>query len=827
MATVSERIESAVTDIGDSATVAMQFIDPTNVSEIVRPNGNLKPLGLIQQQAESAISRIAHFEEDVFIASQVYTEQRIYFVFNSIAYTPLTMPFTAGETVQASIDDGTLTVLQGLTDNDVGDSAFKNVGKKAGEVLRAEDAVVTYDGASSIDSSELFYGKVIRLLSLQTEVEVGSATGWPDGRGGEYVVVASGTGVDRGFGSFIDVGDFQLKKVTDKYSAVDDLIDSHATAGEKVSTGHTTWKITSIKPKRGVQLNSGLFAMPLNGVHIDDFGAAPLEWLESLVPASYTDSTTQINNALDTGATVIAGYGTYICSDELLMMTSGQKFRGEGGGSCQLNFFARKQGASWQTRFLFTGSPEKYVKTRRQNRLSSSDPQDAPMAVALNIEEEYVDVSGIFIDLSCDYGNLGPYNLGSDFDCGVFVGGRVGVHLKDIKVRGYFRVASFYIDNTRLNDLDGVLQFSTPAGRAYPVGDGVLNGTDKFNAEDLVACGGHKGFFVAGPKDGRPLSYYDEIAGELVPDSRGGYGTSDWTISQSFFGGPDHHSGVRRYDPPLNDAGTRIDPAKVDIDAAAGSYFYDSLPSRQSRRVKFDTCRFTTIEAIRIFIGNGLEMIFDNPVTESLSGTVYATDGVTVINQYDYTLQSFKDIACYATDYMGDDTGARRVSFLQSGGNPNPNYFQNLVSEHYVTIVGNDPSGGDPDIYSGYWLHVLEPTTESIKVTVKDHSPFYMVQIEAEWAGLDVTDVSAATIACSDGENMKIGDNGILRVDTDLSTGINFAASDIVELYLEGQDSAFSRFQLMVNGIRRDYRDGELLAAGRLVAVGLTCYSSF
>jgi Tail fiber protein. len=596
------------------------------------------------------------------------------------------------------------------------------------------------------------------------------------------------------------------------------------------------------------QVDGGLFHDTVNGLQlkllhdgeitVDQFGAVPYEMDLSVWPSSglgFFDSTAAINLAYKTGLTVEHSKGTYRATDELLITHANQKVRGKGAGALQLNFFAKKQGTSWNTRILFHGSPQKYTKSRRQSRQSSADPQDAPTATAINIEAEYVHLSGILIDLECDYEDMGQFNLGADYDHGVFSGTWTGVYLKNVHVRGYFRIASFYLDNTRL----GIEHpFVTPGGFVYPVAKGVNNGTDKFRGDDLIACGGHKGLFIAGPKNGRPEYYYDEIAGELVPDSRGGFGTSDYLITQSFFAGPDHHTGIRRYDPPLNDEGNRIDPMKVDIDEAPGAYFYDSLPSRQSRRVKFDTCRFTTIEAIRIFIGNGLEMIFDNPVTESLSGTVYKTDGVTVINQYDYTLQSFKDIACYATEYDGEDTGARRVSFLQSGGNPNPNYFQNLVPSHYLTVVGESPSELQEKTYDCSWLNDnTDPISETITITTLEQAGFSMVQVVAEWTGLDVVDVSVATIAVKTGVLMKIGDVGVLRIDQELSSGLPFIdtsvdngpyllADDIYELRVDGNSSSSTRFQLYKNGIKQRYADG-LLSNGRLVASGLTSTTGF
>lgn len=610
--------------------------------------------------------------------------------------------------------------------------------------------------------------------------------------------------------------------------------DQSLIIGAKVSTDeHTTgnggggdYLVVADANLLTVPLDNGLFAelRPVNHeVTVEQFGAIAYDMWLSVWPGGgvgYHDSRDAINRALATGYTVLFGYGTYRSTGEIHVLTHAQRIKGQGAGPLQLNMFAGKQGVDWRTRILWHGSPTKYVKTRRQARITSAAPNDVPMVSAWNNQAEYTDLSGIFFDLECDYTNTAWNNLGADYDHGFFSGTWTGVHLYDIKVRGYFRQASFYLDNTRMGPDN---PFVSPDGVTFLAGNSVNNGTDKFRAENIVAAGGHKGLFIAGPKYGNGTDYYDSVADAVIADSRGGYGTSDYLISQSFFGGPDHHSARRRYDPPIATGGTLLDPAAVDIDAAAGAFFYDSRQTtRQSRRVKFDTCRFTTIEAIRIFIGNGLEIIFDNPVTESLSSTVGVTDaatGLVAIDQYDYDLGSFKDIACFATDYAGANTGARRIDFLHTAGTPRAGYFQNIVPEHTVSIQGNDPAAHPADTYECNWAFVAAPTTSSIEVSSVSLEPLHMVQVVADWTGLDITDVSVATLLPNG--TMEIGDTGVLRVDQALSTGITFGVGDIIELRVDGQSSANTRLQLMVNGVIHDYRDGALLADGRLVANGI------
>ena len=57
-----------------------------------------------------------------------------------------------------------------------------------------------------------------------------------------------------------------------KFISVDDMVNSSAiTERQVVSTGATSWRILSVDPGKSVSLTSGLFAIPLNGVWIDDF----------------------------------------------------------------------------------------------------------------------------------------------------------------------------------------------------------------------------------------------------------------------------------------------------------------------------------------------------------------------------------------------------------------------------------------------------------------------------------------------------------------------------------------------------------------------------
>lgn len=182
MSTVSDRIETSVVQIGESAEVASQFIDPSNTSEIVREQGSLKPLGLIQQEADEAIARIAHFKEEAWVAGQEYTEKKIYFIHNGIAYNPVVIPYTAGSVdIQTDINSGLFTVLQGLVMGDLGGASTREVGKRSNELPKGMDVEVVFstlmpseDGDDAF-SANLTVGQLIRTKGYWVAGDLGAA----------------------------------------------------------------------------------------------------------------------------------------------------------------------------------------------------------------------------------------------------------------------------------------------------------------------------------------------------------------------------------------------------------------------------------------------------------------------------------------------------------------------------------------------------------------------------------------------------------------------------------------------------------------------------
>ncbi|AUR87157.1 hypothetical protein HYP58_gp11 [Vibrio phage 1.097.O._10N.286.49.B3] len=604
-------------------------------------------------------------------------------------------------------------------------------------------------------------------------------------------------------------------------SAVQNMIDglpAVAKEGDTVSTGNTDWKIVANQPNTFVQLDSGLYAIPLNGVHVDDFGATAYDGDWTVDTESRVDSTEMVNQALDTGGTVVLGYGTYLFTDELLMFTLGQTMRGQGGGKYEggINYKLR---SGWKTRLFFHGSPTKYTKTRRNARSSSSDPVDTPTAVGVNIQQEQVTLQGVFVDLSCDYTNASPSNLGADYDVGINIGCRLSSALLNVNVRGYWRQAGVLLDVTRLGSIG---EFSTPGGREYPSTG--ANGADKCRIDRCV-FGGQKGLFVAGPIKNGLGTYYDDVAG-LVSDGRGGYGASDLLATQSYFYGRDHHSGYRAYDAPIDSGTGTLNPELVDvnmlsaplvIDASRGS---DSQP--RVRRLKFDACRFVTIEAARIFIDRAHEVVFDFPTTESLSGTVYSTGGA-VVDQYDYYISSFKDIACKPTDWDGAGTGATRISFLESAGFPFSRYFEDVVYQYRLTITGRqEPEEQEQTAELSFLFGGGSEVFTTNRLIYMSSGTLTTMSVAIAFSGVDTADLSTVTLTAP----IKVGDNGILNIDPVKSTALNFSDGD--EYRMRVIDTAtYLRLEIDKNGSPITYHSGDINESGSIVACGIASDSGF
>ena len=207
MTTVTQDIRVAVDALKDSSQVAAKFIDPAQTADVQGSAGILKPLAAFEKEADEIviklgsdvdvltaaadveISRIGTFTKEIFTPANIYTEIKIYFVDSDIAYTPIAFPFTASALIQTDIDSGALTVMQGLTRNDLG--------RKGSAIPKARDTMLVLADLAAIISEDLEVGQQVKAQALPAE----------------YLVVPTGTG-SASTGRYHDMGNGnQLKLV--------------------------------------------------------------------------------------------------------------------------------------------------------------------------------------------------------------------------------------------------------------------------------------------------------------------------------------------------------------------------------------------------------------------------------------------------------------------------------------------------------------------------------------------------------------------------------------------------------------------------------------
>lgn len=406
-----------------------------------------------------------------------------------------------------------------------------------------------------------------------------------------------------------------------------------------------------------------------------------------------------MQTALDTGKYVQISKPPvyYVCNRGLFIRTVGQDIRGDGAGSG--NDFSswdignsRWNVATLGTAILFTGAPEKAVITRRQARLTSSDPNDAPMACGIQIEAECVRVSGL--DLICDVNLTAAMadhtELGADYDCAVFIGCRLGVEVDDVRCLGYWRVTGPYHAVDRSS---AVGRFTDPWGNLYPpqVQSG---GSDQVRLNRVVSYGPLKGGWTAGPLVSNPtgemnLGYYDWVTDTVLPNEggRGGGGASDFKATDCVFASREHASGRRARDPvsPLN-----FD--NEDLEGLPCSYLWDARrgPDSQgrARHATFINCRAATMEATRFALGNAFEIVYINCTTEPRSAspsgatTVRADGGTIVGGASDQTANNYGPQAAKTTN--GNYLGADHITIIAQGTTPAQAHFFNKVTNHAV-----------------------------------------------------------------------------------------------------------------------------------------------
>ena len=141
----------------------------------------------IISEADSAISRLAHFSQEVFVAQTTYTEPRIYFIDEGIAYAPLAAPYVSGLSIAVDKAEGKLTVLQGLTDSIIGEGIDQL------PTNRNIDLNIKYfdglsDAVEKVKENPFRYNRV-SISSRRTRQEcVADGVSYPDGGAAEYLL---------------------------------------------------------------------------------------------------------------------------------------------------------------------------------------------------------------------------------------------------------------------------------------------------------------------------------------------------------------------------------------------------------------------------------------------------------------------------------------------------------------------------------------------------------------------------------------------------------------------------------------------------------------
>jgi hypothetical protein len=383
--------------------------------------------------------------------------------------------------------------------------------------------------------------------------------------------------------------------------------------------------------------------------------------------------------ALDTGHNVYVPQGKYrIHKKELLITTQGQKLSGAGMGSSHGP--SGLQNHQPTTELVFSGTGERYVKTRRLPRERASDPQDKPLSTAINIQNDGVQIEDLCIRLHCDYRNDSPKNLGDDWDVGIFIGTRAQIRRKNVRVLGYWRVAGIYYDVTRGMDLP---EFTSPNGVTFPRG-GIRSSVDQSFIENDYVRGGRKALFIAGPILTSSGKYYDQKLGKLIDDRRGRAGAADFHSLNSTYWAADHHSQRRMYDPvyPLDFEKENLDeiPASVVIDGVGAA-----VGEQIMRRLLFTNCRIRTFEAVRIGLGRVAELRFINLHTETGMDQVYDTKGK-AINQEDLDYETGNNYGPIAVKKTTVDRN--QWSIFINGINqrsPMQKWFKDVVPSYEIT----------------------------------------------------------------------------------------------------------------------------------------------
>ena len=363
-------------------------------------------------------------------------------------------------------------------------------------------------------------------------------------------------------------------------------------------------------------------------VSVKDFGAKG---------DGVTDDTEAIQKAIDTGFSVFLPLGIYRCRQELVFRTKGQRFFGSGQGYGEGFYWMDK----WhhQTTLMFDDpvAGQRYVKTRVLHRASASSPNDAPLSVCLNIQNEGVELSDFCVMQKCT-SDVSDY--GADWDVGIFNGCRPSLKMQRVSCVGYFREANYYFDVTHEAEAG---EFTDSYGQKFPshLDSALASGADYCAMVECFAWGGKWGVKIQGAKPANGQTwyspdypYYDSVLGKDCVDSRGGVGFSDFFMCDCSIYGGMHHS-LRRISDPVVGFGRNT----ILNDQAGGCLSVDGLASNTSHALQGHTYlrnRFASFEPFRIRLGRTNRDVFYECMTDVyIANKFYSSDGSQTFNAVD------------------------------------------------------------------------------------------------------------------------------------------------------------------------------------------------
>lgn len=371
-------------------------------------------------------------------------------------------------------------------------------------------------------------------------------------------------------------------------------------------------------------------------VNVKAFGAkGDTVYVPSTGEYTGTDDTSAIRNALATGQNVLFPKGLYTVTGELEVVTPGQVivFENSGGYGYGSNSTALPS-YLFNTAIIAKGTFSKRIRTRRQYRASSSDPQDTSLSVVWNIQADNVTLKNVSTFLYCDFSDTSNTNFGDDCDIAYFVGTRVGWKFEDCQALGYFRKAGFYIDVTNGANLP---RFNNLAGSAYPAGT-VKNSVDNGKLFNCYSRGPYRGLAILGalPKSGETTyttAYYDEILGTTATDARGSMGAENVLSLGCCYYSVEHHSGRRVLNPQLDGGVLTQTSLLSEPDNAPAAVHIDGLADNANdalSNIRFINTVLASAEIFRVRLSHADKISFYSSKTDVLNGTLTDTSGSSI-----------------------------------------------------------------------------------------------------------------------------------------------------------------------------------------------------